>query len=157
GGCCSARKSRRLAGPRTARRDASRRSHAGVLHRIPDRVRRDAAHRPGVRRLAERSVFVACRRIARMIDTHCHLLWRLDDGPNSLIASIDLARALRGQGVEAALCTPHYSPRFPTQPAATRARFNELRRSLGALSVGLQIELGAEVASTLALSVPLDE
>jgi protein-tyrosine phosphatase len=92
-----------------------------------------------------------------MIDTHCHLLWRLDDGPRSQIASIDLARSLVDQGVEAVLCTPHYSTQFPTQPASTRARFDELGRSLAVLSVGLRLELAAEIASSLTLSVPLEE
>jgi protein-tyrosine phosphatase len=92
-----------------------------------------------------------------LIDTHCHLLWRVDDGPSSPMASVDLARVLLEQGVEAALCTPHYSSRFPTQPSSTRARFEELRRSLAAVDVPLRLELAAEVASKLALSVPFEE
>ena len=92
-----------------------------------------------------------------MIDTHCHLLWRIDDGPSSPMASVDLARAMVEQGVDAALCTPHYSTRFPTRTAATRARFEELGRSLAELGVPLRIALAAEVSSKLALSVPLEE
>ena len=92
-----------------------------------------------------------------MIDTHCHLLWRLDDGPASPMASVDLARVLVEQGVETALCTPHYSSRFPTQPRSTRARFAELQRSLVGVAVPLRLELAAEVASKLALSVPVEE
>jgi protein-tyrosine phosphatase len=92
-----------------------------------------------------------------LIDTHCHLLWRLDDGPASPIASVELARVLVEQGVETVLCTPHYSSRFPTQPRSTHARFADLRRSLGEVGVPLRVELAAEIASKLALSVPIEE
>jgi protein-tyrosine phosphatase len=92
-----------------------------------------------------------------MIDTHCHLLWRVDDGPRSALESVALARALVEQGVTVALCTPHYSPRFPTGFTAVRERFDELTRDLAELDLPLRIELAAEVAHRLALSVPLDE
>lgn len=92
-----------------------------------------------------------------MIDTHCHLLPRLDDGPRSAAESVELARALVGQGVQAVLCTPHYSRRYPTSPQAARERLAELRRDLAELDVPLRIELAAEVSHRLALSVPLTE
>ena len=92
-----------------------------------------------------------------MIDTHCHLLWRIDDGPGSPMGSVDLARAMLDQGVEAALCTPHYSTRFPTRTSSTAERFDELRRSLSELGIPLRLALAAEVSSKLALSVSVDE
>jgi protein-tyrosine phosphatase len=92
-----------------------------------------------------------------VIDTHCHLLWRIDDGPSSPMGSVDLARAMVDQGVDAALCTPHYSTRFPSRTSSTRARFDELARSLAELGVPLRLALAAEVSSKLALSVSLDE
>ncbi len=92
-----------------------------------------------------------------MIDTHCHLLWRLDDGPTTQMASVDLARALLDQGIEAALCTPHYSKRFPTQHAVARSRHEEFRRTLAEFGVDLRTEVAAEVGANLALSVPPDE
>jgi protein-tyrosine phosphatase len=92
-----------------------------------------------------------------MIDTHCHLLWRIDDGPHSAMEAIDLARVLVAQGVRAALCTPHYSPRFPTRQDVARERFEELRRDLAELDVPLHTELAAEVYFKLALSVSDEE
>ena len=92
-----------------------------------------------------------------MIDTHCHLLWRIDDGPHSAVEAVDLARVLVAQGVRAALCTPHYSPRFPTGLDAARERFEELKRDLLELDIQLKVELAAEVHFRLALSVPVDE
>ena len=49
-----------------------------------------------------------------MIDTHCHLLPGLDDGPATLPGSLDLARALVADGVEHVVCTPHFSRRHLT-------------------------------------------
>jgi protein-tyrosine phosphatase len=92
-----------------------------------------------------------------LIDTHCHLLWRIDDGPSTPMESMDLARVLVAQGVEIAVCTPHYSPRFPTRHEVARERVGELRRDLQALDVPLVAELAAEIHFTLALSVATEE
>lgn len=92
-----------------------------------------------------------------MIDTHCHLLSRIDDGPRSAIETIDLARVLVSQGVRAILCTPHYSSRFPTRLDAAQAHFDEVKRDLVELRIPLHVELAAEVDFRLALSVPLEE
>jgi protein-tyrosine phosphatase len=92
-----------------------------------------------------------------MIDTHCHLLWRLDDGPKTAIASMDLARSLVRQGVTTVLCTPHYSARFPTSHDVAGERLEELRRDLAALEIPLHTMLGAEIHFRLALSGPLEE
>jgi protein-tyrosine phosphatase len=92
-----------------------------------------------------------------LIDTHCHLLWRVDDGPSTPMESIDLARVLLGQGVQTAVCTPHYSPHFPTRHELAVERFQELRRDLEELQIHLAVELAAEVHFSLALSVATDE
>jgi len=92
-----------------------------------------------------------------LIDTHCHLLWRIDDGPSTPMESIDLARVLVAQGVETAVCTPHYSPHFPTRHEVALERFDELRRDLRELDIPLGVELAAEVHFTLALSVATEE
>jgi protein-tyrosine phosphatase len=73
------------------------------------------------------------------------------------MGSVDLARAMVDQGIDAALCTPHYSPRFPSRTSSTQIRFVELGRSLAELAVPLRLALAAEVSSKLALSVSLDE
>jgi protein-tyrosine phosphatase len=92
-----------------------------------------------------------------VIDTHCHLLWRIDDGPRSAMEALDLARLLFAQGVRAVVCTPHYSTRFPTRASTARARLGELRRNLAAVEVPLRTALAAEVAHALALTVPADQ
>jgi protein-tyrosine phosphatase len=92
-----------------------------------------------------------------LIDTHCHLLWRVDDGPRSAMEAMELARVLVAQGIDAAVCTPHYSARFPTSLSTAQARFDELKRDLVELEVPLRVALAAEVHFRLALSVPLAE
>ncbi len=90
-----------------------------------------------------------------MIDTHCHLLPALDDGPRSHEESLALAASLVADGIDRVLCTPHYSPQFPTRHEDAVERLRELEPDLGAL--GLQATLAAEVSPGHAVTSPLDE
>lgn len=89
-----------------------------------------------------------------MIDTHCHLLPGLDDGPASQADSVRLARALREEGVTRILCTPHYSRRYPTALVEARDRLDRVRADLDAVGVALDLDLAAEVSAELALRAP---
>jgi protein-tyrosine phosphatase len=91
-----------------------------------------------------------------MIDTHCHLLPGLDDGPNDERGSVELARALVAQGVTEAVCTPHYAAMFPTSHAEAVGRKEALESRLAAEGVDLRLMLAAEVGPTFAASEPLD-
>jgi protein-tyrosine phosphatase len=90
-----------------------------------------------------------------VIDTHCHLLPGLDDGPKRTEESLDLARALLRDGIDRVLCTPHYSSQFPTSHADAEAALRDLRPEVEAL--GLSIALAAEVSPGHAVSAPLQE
>ena len=92
-----------------------------------------------------------------MIDTHCHLLYGLDDGPGSVDGSLALARRLIGDGVSLVLCTPHYSRAFPTRHADAVGRCAALREALSEASLALRVELAAEIGPALAVSAPLEE
>jgi protein-tyrosine phosphatase len=92
-----------------------------------------------------------------MIDTHCHLLPDLDDGPQTLNGSLALARRLVEDGVTHVLCTPHFSRMFPTRHRDAVDRFTALREALSETSLPLEIELAAEVGPAHAISAPLDE
>jgi protein-tyrosine phosphatase len=89
-----------------------------------------------------------------VIDTHCHLLHGLDDGPRVVGDSIDMARTLAGAGVTGVACTPHFSGRFLTPVDDARAALDELRIALAAESVELEIVLGAELSPAMALDAP---
>jgi protein-tyrosine phosphatase len=92
-----------------------------------------------------------------VIDTHCHLLPGLDDGPQSIEGSLALARRLVDDGVSVVLCTPHYSRQFPTRHEDASDRFAVLREQLGETSVALEVELAAEVGPALAVSSSLED
>jgi protein-tyrosine phosphatase len=92
-----------------------------------------------------------------VIDTHCHLLPALDDGPRDLDAALALARQLVDVGVSTVICTPHFSRRYPTTPAAARARLVELRGALFEAAVPIRLRLAAEVSPALVASAPGEE
>jgi protein-tyrosine phosphatase len=92
-----------------------------------------------------------------MIDTHCHLLPGLDDGPRTQTESLELARSLVAEGVAHVLCTPHYSRQFPTSHAHAVERLRELTSDLRSSALPLEVSLAAEIGPGYALSAPLEE
>jgi protein-tyrosine phosphatase len=91
-----------------------------------------------------------------MIDTHCHLLPDLDDGPGSLADSILLAQALAGAGVTEVVCTPHFSRRFPTAIPDAREAMADLRGALGAHGPPATW-LASELSPSMALDADPDD
>jgi protein-tyrosine phosphatase len=87
-----------------------------------------------------------------MIDTHCHLLPGLDDGPIDTADSVRLARVLLEAGVETVVCTPHYSRRYPTPHEVAGERLRELRGSLETCAIPVELYVAAEVSPALALA-----
>jgi protein-tyrosine phosphatase len=92
-----------------------------------------------------------------VIDTHCHLLPGLDDGPRTIEESLDLARMLAQSGVHHILCTPHYSSMFPTSHDDAESRLRDVRARLAETPLGLEISLAAEVAPATAATAPPEE
>ena len=80
-----------------------------------------------------------------MIDTHCHLLPGLDDGPPTVAASRELALQLVRQGITQVVCTPHLSRRYPVEGAQARAAMQELSADLHSAGISLGLHLAAEV------------
>jgi protein-tyrosine phosphatase len=92
-----------------------------------------------------------------VIDTHCHLLPGLDDGPPSVADSLVLAHALVAQGVETAVCTPHWSRRFPTTHPDANAAAETLRAGLEHEGIPLRVVVSAELSDVVAATRPLAE
>ncbi len=86
-----------------------------------------------------------------MIDTHCHLLPAIDDGPKNSLESLALARQLIDAGVSMVFCTPHFSRRFQTDQAVARERIEAFRTSLAETGLPLRIALAAEVSPSAAM------
>jgi protein-tyrosine phosphatase len=87
-----------------------------------------------------------------MIDTHCHLLPELDDGPASEDAAVALALRLSESGVSFVLCTPHYSSSYPTDRLEALARESALTRTLEERDVDLELGVAAEVSPERAVA-----
>ena len=87
-----------------------------------------------------------------MIDTHCHLLPQLDDGPASDREALALASGLAASGVTLVLCTPHYSSRFPTDQLEALQREAALVRLLEDEGVSLELVVAAEVTPERAVA-----
>jgi protein-tyrosine phosphatase len=91
-----------------------------------------------------------------LIDTHCHLLPRLDDGPGSDAEAVDLARRLSAEGTRHVLCTPHFSNLFPTAHGDAVQRLRGLLPLLEAAGVRLELSLAAEIGPGFAASAPIE-
>ena len=92
-----------------------------------------------------------------MIDTHCHLLPELDDGPRDLAEAVELARELRDAGVTAVVCTPHLNRRFPTDFDAAEHQLERLREVLRPAGIDLELALASELGPNAAVEQEADE
>ena len=80
-----------------------------------------------------------------MIDIHLHILPGVDDGPETMQESLELARALVQEGVHTAIATPHYNDEFPRRSAMEIAeRVNELQQELDEHNIALRLFSGHE-------------
>jgi protein-tyrosine phosphatase len=92
-----------------------------------------------------------------LIDTHCHLLPAVDDGPRTEIDAIGIARRMHEEGVARAVCTPHFSTLYAPSVETCESRLARLREALGGLQIPLELHLAAEISPTVALNAPWDE
>lgn len=81
------------------------------------------------------------------VDTHCHCLPGLDDGPPTMEAALALCRGLAGQGFTHIVATPHQLGYFEAQTpvARIRERLSELNHSLIQDGIPLTVLPGAEI------------
>lgn len=91
---------------------------------------------PALRRQAE---------AASVLDFHLHILPGVDDGAPDLATALAMLRALRDQGVDQAVATPHWrSPRFTSvDEARIAAAWAELTAAAAEVP-GVALHLGAE-------------
>ena len=81
-----------------------------------------------------------------MIDLHCHILPGLDDGPNDLAASLELARAAEAVGTRTIVATPHIRDDHPFDLDEIEPGVQRLNEALESEGVDLSVVAGAEVA-----------
>ena len=83
----------------------------------------------------------------RMIDTHCHVLSAVDDGPVSLDESVAVVRELVEQGVTDIVTTPHYinGTSYTSTKVQNKKILETLKNRLKAENVKVNILLGNEI------------
>lgn len=81
-----------------------------------------------------------------MIDTHCHVIWGVDDASQEEATSRQMLQIAVEDGVEAILCTPHSLPflKYENDAATLRAPFEALKRLIQAEKWPLEVALGCE-------------
>ena len=78
-----------------------------------------------------------------MIDIHTHLLFGVDDGPETFEESIAMLEHAKAQGIDAMILTPHYRHgMFPYPKDRIEEHFAKLYKS--AKEIGIDIYLGTE-------------
>ncbi len=84
--------------------------------------------------------------VAGMIDLHCHILPRVDDGAGSLEESLEMAAAALADGTRAIAATPHVRDDWPTEAATMERLVAEVRAALAEAGLPLELLTGAELA-----------
>jgi len=80
-----------------------------------------------------------------MIDFHCHLLPGLDDGPETVDESLDMARALAAFGFIEVHCTPHcIAGQYEISPVEVREAVRKLQARLDLEGIALTLRTGME-------------
>jgi protein-tyrosine phosphatase len=90
--------------------------------------------------------------VSGLVDIHSHLLPGIDDGPDDLEGSLDMARIAVASGVTTMAATPHLRSDFPgVHVEEIGARCDELRKALDEERIPLRVVSGAEVSLVWAL------
>ena len=78
-----------------------------------------------------------------MIDIHTHLLFGVDDGPETMEESLEMLRFAKEQGIKAMILTPHYRHGMFSYPY-DKITENFLRLREAAKEIGVVLFLGTE-------------
>ena len=93
-----------------------------------------------------------------MIDLHCHLLPKVDDGPETLEESIMLAKEAMKQGVTDILCSPHHrNGRYENEKATVIRSVADLQQELVKRRIPLNLLPGQEIRLTAELLTDLEQ
>lgn len=87
-----------------------------------------------------------------LVDVHAHLLPGIDDGPEEVEGSLEMARTAVAHGVSTMAATPHLRSDFPDVHVEEIAeRCSELQSAIDAEGIPLRVVSGAEVSLVWAL------
>ena len=78
-----------------------------------------------------------------LIDIHCHILPKVDDGPDSVEESLKILKDMRRQGIKHIIVTPHYRPEM-FEPSMKRVIYSYRHLRDIAYDMGVSMSLGCE-------------
>jgi protein-tyrosine phosphatase len=87
-----------------------------------------------------------------MLDIHCHILPNVDDGPQTLNESLEMARFYVSDGIRYVVATPHCHRYVHLLRADILPRVDELNRRLQADGIPLTVLPGSEIQLTDSLA-----
>jgi len=90
-----------------------------------------------------------------VIDLHAHVLPGLDDGPPTLAAALEQARAAVARGARTIVATPHVDHTFGLGPERIHAEVEALVEALAREEIPLEVRPGGEIS--LARVAELDD
>ena len=81
-----------------------------------------------------------------MIDIHCHMLPGIDDGPESLDESLEMARIAVANGITESVVTPHiHAGRYDNTREGVHAATRQFQQSLQDHGIALRLRMAAEI------------
>lgn len=87
-----------------------------------------------------------------MVDIHCHILPKVDDGPSSIEESLDMCRKMVDLGFRQVIATPHLPWNGRYNIKKIEEAFAQLKDAIEREQIPLKIYLGAETKLTWDLS-----
>lgn len=66
-----------------------------------------------------------------MVDLHCHLIWGMDDGPQTIQQSVAMLELAASSGTTDIVATPHLNRKFTFTPEVISTRVQELSAQFG--------------------------
>lgn len=81
-----------------------------------------------------------------MIDMHTHILYGVDDGPQTIEGTLQMLKAAVEEGITDLIVTPHaYHPKYTVKRDAIHRQINELIDSVKQLGYPLRLHSGQEI------------
>jgi protein-tyrosine phosphatase len=98
---------------------------------------------PSGRRLREKGFLLKGNLMMKLVDVHCHLLPRVDDGPNTVEEAGKMLAAMYEEGVRIVIATPHYRPHIFEAPMERIEKYYRILKK-AAEAKGMRLYLGCE-------------
>lgn len=81
-----------------------------------------------------------------MLDMHTHILYGVDDGPQTIEGTIQMLKAAVEEGITDLVVTPHaYNPKYNVKQEVMHRQINELTDIVKQLVLPLRLHIGQEI------------